>query len=343
MATQRPPENPEKKMSLSDLLLTLPGRYLIQSVCHSLTAAIVVESALRAWGIDQPIVQQRLRTLVILLPVLAFPAYQLIDPHRGTMSSRLDALLNTDDWLYLDLCQGVPLYALFFLLLAFTAVIFFVQELIPIVRHLLGSATAGYRRISPVEGSVMSDMLQGIPGEKPRIALLEADEPLIFSTTGSGATIYVSRGIQALLTHDELQAAITHELAHIRRSQSSALVMLFLLRVLMFFNPITLIEFRKIVHAEEDICDDVAVSWTKKPEALAVALQRLLQDHEVPESFHVERLSDLRSALEAHSHRLHIAERIRRLRHVDNEREGEWPLVWVIVVVVILAINYYVM
>jgi Zn-dependent protease with chaperone function len=308
-----------------------------------LTAAIIVESALRAWRIGQPMVQQRLRALVILIPALAFPAYQLVDPDRGTISSRLNALLNTDEWLYLDLCQGVPVYPLFFLLLAVTAAIFFVQELFPIVRHLRGSAADGYRRLAPTEGEVIRDMVKAIPGEKPQIALLDADDPLIFSTTGSEATIYVSRGIQAMLTHDELQAAIAHEVAHVRRSQSSTLVMLFLLRALMFFNPVALIEFRRIVHAEEDICDDVAVSWTRKPEALAIALQRLYRTPDAPEAFHIDSVFDLRSALEEHSHKLHIVERIRRLRHVNSDREGGWLLVLAIVVVVIIAINYYVM
>jgi len=330
-------------MSLADLLLTLPGRYLVESVCHSLTAAIIVESALRAWRIGQPIVQQRLRTLVIFIPAFAFPAYQLVDPGRGTMASRMNALLNTDGWLYLDLCRGIPGYLLFFLMLALTAAIFLVQELLPIVRHMRGSDADVARRLSPKEGEGMRDVVRGIPGETPQIAFLDVDDPLIYSTTGPGATVYVSRGIQAMLTRDELQAAIAHEVAHVRRSHSSALVMLFLLRALMFFNPVALVEFRKIVHAEEDICDDYAVSWTRNPEALAVALQRLYHSPETPEVFHLERLSNLRSALEEYSHKLHIAERIQRLRHVDNDRERGWPLVFAIVVVVIIAINYYVM
>jgi Zn-dependent protease with chaperone function len=329
-------------MAFSDLLLTVPGRYLVQSVCHSLTAAIVVESAVWAWGIGRPIVQQRLRMLVIFAPVLAFPAYQFIDPYRGTMTSRLDALLDTDRWLFLELYRGVPLYTLFFLLLAVTTAAFFVQELIPIIQHLRASATTEYRRLAPVAGSVLSDALEGIPGKKPQITILDSDEPMIFSTTGAAATIYLSRGIQAMLTHDELQAAIAHELAHIRRSQSSTLVMLFLLRALMCFNPVTLVEFRKIVHAEEDICDDVAISWTKKPEALAVALRRLFPATEESVSFHVEKLSELRTAVEEHSHKMHIAERIDRLQHVNNDYEKWWPLVFAIVLVVIIAINYYV-
>jgi len=329
-------------MSLSDFLVTLPGRYLVESMCHSATAAIVVESALRAWRFRQPVVQQRFRTLVILLPVVAFPVYQLLVPSRGTMSSRLHSLLNSDGWLYLEPIPGLPAYTFLFLLLAFTVAIFFVQELVPIVRNLRRSATGRYPAMATVGEDIMSDVLEEIPGRKPHVAVLDCDEPLIFSTTGSGATIYISRGIHAALTHDELQAAIAHELAHIRRSQSSLLVLLFLLRVIMFFNPVTLVAFRKIVHAEEDICDDVAVSWTRKPEALAVALQRLFKRQDVAEEFHVEKLSDLRSALEEHSHKLHIVARIRRLQDVNYDREKGWPWVLAIAALVIIVINYYV-
>ena len=93
---EAPAVAPPEEMFLSDFLVTLPGRYLVESLWHSLTAVLVVEGALRAWGFCQPVVQQRFRTLVILLPVVAFPAYQLLDPTRGTMSSRLHGLLNTD-------------------------------------------------------------------------------------------------------------------------------------------------------------------------------------------------------------------------------------------------------
>ncbi|MGD2062220.1 MAG: M56 family metallopeptidase [Nitrospirota bacterium] len=330
-------------MSLADLLVTLPGRYLVESVCHSLTAAVVVEGAVRAWAIRQPVVQQRLRTLVIFLPVFTFPAYHLVDRHRGAMSSRLHALLNSDGWLYLEPCRGLPLYAVFFLLLVLTAVVFLVQELVPIIRHLRGSGKAGYRRLTPMDETAMAATLQGIPGKKPDIALLDIDDPLIFSATGSDATIYVSRGLREVLTSGQLQAAIAHELAHIRRSQSSTLVVLFLLRIAMFFNPVALIEFRRIVHAEEDICDDVAISWTNKPEDLAAALERLFEGGAAPTTFHVERISDLRSALEEHSHKLHIAERIARLRDVQSDREEGWPVVFAIAALVIVAMNYYVL
>jgi len=331
-------------MTLSDLLLTLPGRYVVQSVSHSVTAAIVVESALRAWAIRRPLVQQRLRTLVVLLPIFAFPAYQLVDPDRGTMAARLDALLNTDGWLYLELGWGVRLYALFFLLLVVTAAVFVVQELFPVVRHARGSAAVAYRRLPTAEDAFMTDALRAVPGHKPEIAILDVDDPLIFSTTGSRATIYLSRGIQEMLTRDQLEAAIAHELAHTRRSRRPTLVMLFLCRALMFFNPVVLIAFRRIVHGEENICDDLAVSWTHNPEALAVTLQRLYHTREAPEAFHIRRLSDLRSGLEEYSHAAHIAERIRRLRHVDGDGDGEagWIFVCAVVVVAIMSINYYV-
>jgi Zn-dependent protease with chaperone function len=329
-------------MFLSDFLVTLPGRYLVESLWHSLTAVIVVESALRAWRFHQPVIQQRFRILVILLPVVAFPAYQLLDPTRGTMSSRIHGLLNTDGWLYLEPVPGLPGYTFLFLLVAVTAAISAIQELVPIVRNLRGSHVRRYRRHAAREDEVIGNVLQGIPVTKPRIVRLDLDEPLIFSTTRAGATIYVSRGAQAALQHDELEAAIAHELAHIRRSRNATLVLLFLLRMMMFFNPVILVVFRKIVHAEEDICDDVAISWTRKPEALAAALQRLLENQFAPDEFHVDKLSDLRSALEEHSHKLHIVARIQRLRDEHCDREEGWQWVLAIAALTIVVINYYV-
>ena len=67
---------------------------MAQSFCHSVTAALIAERALKSWKIANPLTRQRFRLLVILLPVVSFPLYQIINGHRGSPQFRLQALFD---------------------------------------------------------------------------------------------------------------------------------------------------------------------------------------------------------------------------------------------------------
>ena len=69
-------------MNISSIFHAWPGMYLAQSFLHSLIAALIVDTALLAWKIEAPVVRQRFRLLVIVLPIISFPLYQAITPER---------------------------------------------------------------------------------------------------------------------------------------------------------------------------------------------------------------------------------------------------------------------
>jgi len=316
--------------------------YIVQSVFHSLIAAIVVESAIAAWEIENPTIRQRFRFAVILLPVLSFPLYQAFNPDRGSIFFRLEAFLDTNRWLYFELWGGVPFYGVFLTVLFVTAVVFFFQEFMPILRH---SFTSGQSKGTPKkveEGTALNDAMASLPGEKPAFFCVEDEDILLYSTTGNNGAIFVSTGLIDTLDRDQLEAALAHEVAHIRRSKRPSLLLIFMLRVLMFFNPVVLVEFRKIVHGEEKICDDMAVSFTGKPQVLAETLRQLFHRTEEVRPLHTEKLANLRAAVEEYSHNMHIESRIERLERGIYQRTGGQGFKYGITLAVIVVISYFV-
>jgi Zn-dependent protease with chaperone function len=329
-------------MNLSIFFLTFPGTYMVQSVFHSLIAAVVVESAIEAWAIQDPRIRQRFRFTVIFFPILSYPLYQAINPDRGTIFFRLEAFFDANRWLYLELWGGIPFYILFIFILAGTALIFLYQELIPILRHTFASGKSRQEMSRPGEHSIVHETMAKLSGEKPEVYILDDDEHLLYSTNGAKAAIYVSTGLLAALERDQIEAALAHEVAHIQRSKRPSLLLLFVLRVLMFFNPIVLIEFRRIVHGEEKICDDLAVAMTRKPLVLAETLRKLFHRTDDLKPFHIERLAKLRSAVEEYSHNIHIESRIKRLEQGETGHAGGERLKFLLALSVIVVINYFV-
>jgi Zn-dependent protease with chaperone function len=326
-------------MTIASFFNSWPGMYLAQSFLHSLIAAIIVDTSLMAWKIEDPLVRQRFRLLVIIVPIATFPLYQLISDERGSSLFRLEALFDVNRWLNLELWGTVPLGLLFLLLLTFSAIIFLVQELAPIVRHQ-GSETGFEAQPAPT-GSAVDRALAVIPGELPPVLVLDDPEPVIFSSTGREPAVYVSQGLLETLTVPELRAALAHEIGHIRRSRRPAMVMIFLLRVLMFFNPVILMEFRRIVLEEEKICDDIAIAMTGDRNAMAGALRKLFEadtEHAAADTGGPQRL---RERIEEHSHAMLIETRLTRLEEAQAPQAKD-TVAFGIVLATIAVVNYYV-
>jgi Zn-dependent protease with chaperone function len=315
------------------------GMYVAQSFLHSLVAALIVDTALIAWRIENPLLRLRFRLIVIILPLVAFPLYQAIDPGRGSALFRLDAIFDMNRWLDLRIWELIPIGLLFLLLLVFTGIVFVLQEVLPIARHATASGQDTLDAKKPDPGSPASRALELLPGNKPELFLLDDDEFIIFSSTRRSAAIYLSRGLVDALSFPELQAAIAHEVGHVRRSRRPLMVLIFLLRVVMFYNPIVLMEFRRIVQEEEKICDDVAVELTGDRAALARALRTFYYSHEDdPEP--ARDASRLRDRIEEYGHSLLIEDRIARLE-APPSREVQAPVVFIVVLATVLAISYY--
>lgn len=329
-------------MNISNFFNSYLGMYIAQAFCHSVIAAIIVDGSLQAWKITNPLIRQRFSFIVLLFPIFSFPVYQFINPERGQISFRLEALFDINRWLNLELWGKFPLSLFFILLLSLTTIIFFLQEIIPILRHTLESKNPDPERKQPPRDSVVHEALSSLPVKKPEIFIIEDEDFILFSGTGKNATITLSTGLIDVLTVEELQAALAHEIAHIQRNRQPLILTVFFFRLLMFFNPVALIEFRKIVQEDEKICDDIAIFLTRKPSAMAETLKKLYYTTEDLHPLRAGKLSNLKSALDDYSHNMLIESRVLRLeRESPNMTDGEW-VKFAATLILITIINYFV-
>ncbi len=328
-------------MDISSFFYSYHGMYIAQSVCHSVIAFIIVDRAIYIWNISSPLIRQRFRLIVVLLPVLSFPLYQIINPERNSISFRMESLFDINRWLNLEIL-GVQIGLFFIIIFMITTFIFLFQEFIPVIKHTIESRNSEVEAIEPDENSSFIQAVSGLSGEKPKIFILEDDEFILFSTTGRDASVYLSKGVINILNAEQLQSVIAHELAHIKRNKKPLLIIVFLLRMLMFFNPVVLLEFRKIVHEEEMVCDDMAVSLTKNPHALSESLKRIHHEAESITPAQLRKFSDMKDTLEQYSHNMHLKSRIIRLEKAETNKENAGWFEFALIVFAVIAINYFI-
>lgn len=332
---------------MNTLISSYWGMYAIQAVLHSAIASVIVDFALIAWDMRTPHVKQRFRFMVIFLPVASFPFYQLILPSRGNVYFRLESLLDSNKWFFLELWEGIPMFAVFIGILLFTSIIFIIQELVPIVLDILEQMRGANETVADEveEESMVQKVLsamEDLPLDEKSVEILNDEDLALFSSTGLNPRIYVSTGLIKSFSTEHLQAAFAHEIGHIQRSRKPVLIFGYILRVFMLYNPIAMIEFRKLVEEEEKVCDDIAVSLTGKPEALFEAVDML---RPAPEDYNLDKnprgIRGIASALEHYSHDVLMKKRARRIRQ-HHQDDPYWGIPYFVTLVLIVGINYFV-
>ncbi|AFM39635.1 antirepressor regulating drug resistance protein [Desulfosporosinus acidiphilus SJ4] len=87
--------------------------------------------------------------------------------------------------------------------------------------------------------------------------------------------LVISPLLLSALSDSELQAVLAHELAHLVRRDQIASMVTFLLRSLMFYNPLLYPLVKWLKEEREKAADALATRWTKKPFALAGGLVKV--------------------------------------------------------------------
>ena len=329
------------------LLDSLFGTYVVQTFLHSLIAILIIERAMKIWHIHNPLTQFRYRVMTLVLPVCMLPLYQLVNFGRGSFTFRQEkAIFSMDRWLSLEIWGLVPVTAVFTLLLAVTSFVFFLQEVVPIVRDVLARKRGDFYSRLPSDPGVdelTKQMSEKLGIEPPPVTVLEDENPFIFTAGSKNHALILTSGLLEVLDREQLKSAIAHELAHIARMSNATKWMIFVIRVLMFFNPIVLIVFRRIVQDDEHICDDITVSLTKSPRVLASTLKVFYASHSDFFSDASVGVKALQEGVENYSHNLLLKERIARLESEKGytDREFEWGR-FLITIAVVAAINYFV-
>jgi len=332
--------------NINMLISSYWGMYAVQTILHSFIASVISYCALLAWDVKTPKVKQRFFFMVIFMPVISFPLYQMIFPRRGDVYFRLESLLDSNKWFLIDLSGFAPVLAAFIVVLALTSIIFIIQELVPIALNLLKQTRGGDETedLDVDETAVLkvSKALAGLPIDENSVEILNDDDLVLFSSTGLNPKIYASTGLITSFSLDHLEAAFAHEIGHIQRSRKPVLLFAYLLRMLMFYNPIAMIEFRKLAQEEEKVCDDIAIALTGKPVALAEAIDMLR-----PETGGYKTSSDSKGvegivvAIEDHSHDALLKSRGFRIRHIHHDNP-DWGIPYFVALALIICLNYFV-
>ncbi len=331
-------------MQIPNLFHTSFGMYLAQSLLHALLATLIAGAAIEAWKIESPRVRQRFRLTVILFAIFSFPLYHLMNSERNAVLFRSHALFDSFRWLDIELLGVFPMHLGLALLFGATTLVFFFQEMVPIVRHFLTpSVEPQFALIKPADDSPVGKALRALPRPLPDIFIIHEDEPMLFSTTKRRSpAIYLTTGLAKKLTGEQLRAAVAHEMAHIARSRPLLLIGGFLLRSLMCFNPVVLVEFRRAIRNEEKICDDIAVGMTGNAHALAEALRAFYAADDQAEESAPARPKRTKLSLEEYSHNLQLHTRIARLEKGEADEAGTAWFPFVLSFGVIAVINYFI-
>lgn len=320
------------------------GMYVVQSIAHSVITLLIVEMSLRIWTVGDARERFRYRLLVLILPFVLFPFFQFINPERGSFYFIEDtALFSSLRWLKIEILGKRPFTYLFLLVVGLVSGVVLIQEIVPIIKDIFSrtkeESTEG-RPAGPEIDSLVGDISRAMKATKPSVYLIDDDSPIIYTTGTKNHSIVMSVALLTAFSMRELKSALAHEIAHILRRSNITTLLVFIVRICMFYNPISLLEFRKLVQDDEHICDDITVSVTGDPAALASALGVFCLDVSHSEKV---RLADVRQAIESSSHNLLLHERIERLE--NNTSFGYHAYGWgryAVTLAAIIGVSYFV-
>jgi len=316
------------------------GMYAAQAVLHAAIAMFIVDGLLAVWQVRNPASRFRYRMVVLLLPVFQYPLFQLLSPERGSFYFRLDvALFDSRAWLDLEAWQGFSVGAMVFWFVAVgTALLTLMQEIIPISRDLIGRVRTG--RLVTLEPDpellvMVDDLSVKLRIVPPQLTVVEMALPLAYTAGAASPKVIISSGLLQASSAAQVRAVLAHELVHVKRRSTIATLSVFLARLLLFFNPVSLLVFRRMVQDDEAICDDLTVELTGDPQSLATILRRFEPEEE-------ESGSPLQ-AIESHSQALLLRDRIVRLEDPELLRRQPFdPLNFLTVIAAIVIVSYFV-
>ncbi|WP_287128559.1 M56 family metallopeptidase [Candidatus Cyanaurora vandensis] len=128
---------------------------------------------------------------------------------------------------------------------------------------------------SPAVQDTANRLAQGFGIAVPPVLVIPTQQPVAFALGIQKARIYLSPGLLEILDAVELEQVIAHELAHIqRRDNLIALVSVFFLGATAYL-PSSWWAFGYLLRERELAADELAVSVTDKPVALARALLKV--------------------------------------------------------------------
>jgi Zn-dependent protease with chaperone function len=148
----------------------------------------------------------------------------------------------------------------------------------------LGVLRLGLMSWGMTRGRVTADpALQALTGHladrlgtaRPRVLLRASDRPIAITWGLRRPTLLLSTWMVECLDPRELESVLAHELGHTARHDYPVLWLATVLRDAFFYLPTSRRAYRQLQVDKELACDDLAVSVTRHPLALASALAKV--------------------------------------------------------------------
>ena len=129
--------------------------------------------------------------------------------------------------------------------------------------------------IDPHLQELAERLAQRLHAPHPRVLLCSNDRPLALTYGLLRPRVLLSTGLLDLLDAAEREAVLAHELEHMARRDFLLNWVATILRDAFFYLPTSHIAYRQLQDEKELACDDLVVSATHRPLALASALAKV--------------------------------------------------------------------
>jgi hypothetical protein len=173
---------------------------------------------------------------------------------------------------------AIKVWHLFAAMSVITAGVFLVKEALPMVKHHMTrrpSLPVIENGQFPRLDAALSSLPLAAVRQLPAILLSPEDRPVVYIS--GRHRLVISASMIDLLDDNELQAIIGHEIAHLTKTVRWINLVLLLLRWLQFYNPLTLLIFRRITIDTEKLCDDMAIRLSGQQLSLTSGLLKIFQ------------------------------------------------------------------
>ena len=249
-------------------------------------ATLVVEALLRAWRVNDPAWRLRFRLVPVAVPILLVPSFFVLAPWRtGARFASSSALFAGERWNLLRVGPAGAGDLVLVLAAGLGAWLFLRDALPPLVDRLRQgpAAAAGAWLAPPALRVVVERQARRLALPPPAIRVVASRWPAFFAEGHAPGELVVSPPALEALSPPELDAAVAHELAHLRYGDPRWGYALIAVRAVNFFNPALHWAARAVVDEIERRADQAVVEAGHAPDALASAIVKLF-DRSHPES-----------------------------------------------------------
>jgi Zn-dependent protease with chaperone function len=254
--------------------------FLSQSILHGLVAALFVEALLGVWRLEDGAWRMRIRLMALAAPLVWLPVLFVAAPFRSSpvFVSRW-ALFAGERWNQIELA-GMGLGHFSLLAAAGVGSALFLRDALPPLLDAVrgssrGFATEPWHPTTTGLRSLVAARAAALGIRPPGVRLVATPTPVLFCQGVGDPVLVVSPPTLERLRPDELDAAITHELAHVKHRDPAWGFLLIAVRAALFFNPAAQWTARAIVDDIERRADLAAATATGDPEGLARAIALL--------------------------------------------------------------------